>query len=131
MFGSSRNNYNGNPNLKAIGVNVQYTIEQIQELKRCKSDPLYFIENYCKVVSLDNGLVAFNTYDYQKKFISTIHENRFTIGMMPRQMGKCFCLNTKVRIRNKKNPDEIIELPVGAFYEWQKFKKYIEEVYSL
>lgn len=33
--------------------------------------------------------------------------------------GKCFCINTKVRLRNKKT-GEIIETTVGEFYESQK-----------
>jgi ABC-type cobalamin/Fe3+-siderophores transport system ATPase subunit len=33
--------------------------------------------------------------------------------------GKCFCINTKIRLRNKKT-GEIIETTVGEFYEAQE-----------
>jgi hypothetical protein len=33
--------------------------------------------------------------------------------------GKCFCINTKVTLRNKKT-GEIIETTIGEFYEIQK-----------
>jgi len=33
--------------------------------------------------------------------------------------GKCFCINTKIRLRNKKT-GEIIETTIGEFYEIQK-----------
>jgi len=33
--------------------------------------------------------------------------------------GKCFCINTKIRLRNKKT-GEIIDTTVGEFYEAQE-----------
>lgn len=33
--------------------------------------------------------------------------------------GKCFCINTKIILRNKKT-GEIIETTIGEFYEIQK-----------
>ena len=80
--------YLGNSNLKAAGVNVNFSPEQIEEYVKCSQDPLYFIKNYVKIVSLDKGLVPFEPYDYQQEMIRTIHENRFVIGKLPRQTGK-------------------------------------------
>ena len=37
--------YLGNANIKAAGVESEYTKEQIQEYAKCVSDPMYFIEN--------------------------------------------------------------------------------------
>ena len=72
--------YNGNPNLKAAGVQYQYSLNDVKEFVKCSKDPLYFINNYVKVVSLDRGLVPFKTYPYQDRVIMSIHNNRFTIG---------------------------------------------------
>ena len=80
--------YLGNSNLKAAGVNVNFSPEQIEEYVKCSQDPLYCIKNYVKIVSLDKGLVPFEPYDYQENMIRTIHENRFVIGKLPRQTGK-------------------------------------------
>ena len=80
--------YLGNPNLKKINTKVEYTKDQILEYQKCASDPLYFMENYVKIVSLDHGLVPFKMYDFQKKIVQTIHDNRFTICKLPRQSGK-------------------------------------------
>jgi len=83
------NSYNGNRNLKQIGYEIQYTVEQVKELLACKDDPVYFIRNYCKIVSLDSEmLIPFDLYDYQVNFLNNIHENRRIISMQPRQMGK-------------------------------------------
>lgn len=83
-----KNRYNGNTNLKQVGYVIPFTKEQIQELIRCKNDPIYFIQKYVKIVSLDFGLVDFNLYDYQKNFINILENNRKIISMQPRQMGK-------------------------------------------
>jgi hypothetical protein len=83
------NSYNGNRNLKQIGYEIQYTAEQVKELLACKDDPVYFIRNYCKIVSLDSEmLIPFDLYDYQVNFLNNIHDNRRIISMQPRQMGK-------------------------------------------
>jgi len=80
--------YLGNPNLKKVNVSVEFTQEQIIEFEKCSKDPLYFIQNYVKIVSLDEGLVPFKMYDFQKEMIGTMHNNRFTICKLPRQSGK-------------------------------------------
>ena len=80
--------YLGNPNLKKANVAQEWTKEELQEYQRCMDDPQYFIESYIKIVSLDEGLVPFKLYDFQKEMIGTFHNNRFTICKLPRQSGK-------------------------------------------
>ena len=80
--------YLGNPNLKKANVPVQFTMEQVQELLKCKGDPIYFARNYIKIVSLDHGVIPFKMYDFQEDLVQSFHENRFTICKMPRQTGK-------------------------------------------
>jgi len=81
-------NYLGNANLKAINVQIQYTKDQIDEYLKCAADPIYFIETYCKIVTLDHGLQPFNLYECQKNKVKVIHENRKVILMEGRQQGK-------------------------------------------
>ena len=85
---NNKSGYLGNPNLKAVGVNIDFTEEQIKEYVKCANDPVYFIKKYIKVVSLDEGLVPFNLYDYQKDIVDKVHNNRFIIAKLPRQSGK-------------------------------------------
>jgi len=80
--------YLGNPNLKKVNTPVEFTKDQIVEYQKCQADPIYFMENYVRIVSLDEGLVPFNMYPFQKKIVQTIHDNRFTICKLPRQSGK-------------------------------------------
>jgi hypothetical protein len=80
--------YNGNSRLKQLGFQLDYTPEQISEIIRCQSDAIYFIETYCKIVSLDHGLVPFKLYECQKRKVRTILDNRKVILMEGRQQGK-------------------------------------------
>jgi len=81
-------NYLGNPNLKATDVQINWTKEQLEEYAKCARDPIYFIQKYVKIVSLDKGLVPFELYDFQEEMVRTIHTNRFVIAKLPRQSGK-------------------------------------------
>lgn len=74
--------------LKDRGVMYPYTEEQKAELKKCKYDIFYFLENYAHIISLDDGIIKFQPYQYQKNMIKVMDENRFSIFMLPRQMGK-------------------------------------------
>ena len=80
--------YLGNPNLKRANITQEWTKEEIEEYAKCMKDPQYFIEYYIKIVSLDEGLIPFKLYDFQKEMIGTFHNNRFTICKLPRQSGK-------------------------------------------
>ena len=82
------NHYLGNPLLKKANVQVEWTKDQILEYQKCMQDPLHFCKNYIKIVSLDEGLVPFDVYNFQKEMLGTIHNNRFTICKLPRQSGK-------------------------------------------
>ena len=85
---SQVDHYLGNPLLKKSNVPVEWTKDQILEYQKCMKDPLYFIENYIRIVSLDEGLVPFKMFPFQKEMVGTVHNNRFTICKMPRQSGK-------------------------------------------
>ena len=80
--------YLGNPNLKKANVTQEWTKEEIKEYAQFMKDPQYFIENYVRIVSIDEGLVPFKMYDFQKEMVGTFHNNRFTICKLPRQSGK-------------------------------------------
>ena len=80
--------YLGNPNLKKANVQQEWTKEQLLEYSRCMEDPLYFIQTYVQIVSLDEGLIPFKMYPFQKEMVGTFHKNRFTICKLPRQSGK-------------------------------------------
>ena len=80
--------YLGNPNLKKVNTPQEFSKKQILEYQKCSNDPIYFMETYIRIVSLDDGLVPFKMYEFQRHIVRTIHDNRFTICKLPRQSGK-------------------------------------------
>jgi hypothetical protein len=80
--------YMGQPKLRAAGAEVELTAREMAETIKCMKDPVYFLENYCKIVHVDHGIIPFKPYDYQKKIFKTAIENRYTIVKLPRQSGK-------------------------------------------
>jgi hypothetical protein len=84
---TTKTNYRDNPRLKRAGVVSQFTQEQLNEYRKCARDPVYF-SKYITIISLDDGIVPFNMYDFQKDMINTFNDNRFVIVKCPRQVGK-------------------------------------------
>jgi len=80
--------YLGNPNVKRDGVLQVWSPKLLKEYKKCMQNPVYFAENYVKVISLDDGLVSFNLYPYQKEMFGHFNDNRFSIILACRQSGK-------------------------------------------
>lgn len=84
---TTKESYRDNPHLKRVGINVQWTKENIEEYKKCRDDYIYF-SKYVTIISLDRGIIPFEMYDFQKDMIRTFDENRFVIVKCPRQVGK-------------------------------------------
>ena len=80
--------YLGNPNLKKANVPTNFSPKQVKEFIKCSQDPVHFIRNYIKIVSLDKGLVPFDLYNFQEEMVQKFHDDRFNIAKLPRQSGK-------------------------------------------
>lgn len=122
-----KDTYLGNTLVKRGQVKHDLTIAQIQEITKCAMDPIYFIETYCRIVSIDDGIVPFRLFDYQKEMIDMYMNNRFCLTLTARQMGKCLRLNTPVTIRNKKTGKIYDNMHIIQFYEWQRFRQWSEQ----
>ena len=71
---STTEQYLGNPNLKKANVATNFTPEEVQEYIKCSEDPVYFIQTYIKIVSLDKGLIPFDMYDFQVDMTRKFHD---------------------------------------------------------
>ena len=80
--------YQGNPNLPRTDYKHNFTQYEFDEFIKCSIDPIYFAKNYMKIVNVDKGLMPFEMWDFQEKMIRNFHENRFSINLCPRQVGK-------------------------------------------
>ena len=80
--------YLGNVNVKRDGVIQEWDQHLVKEYARCMNNPAYFARKYCKIISLDQGLVPFELYPYQEKMFEVFNEHRFNIVLACRQSGK-------------------------------------------
>lgn len=106
--------YNGNPNLPKGNSKYQITPYMLEEMRKCIDDPIYFAETYFKIVHVDDGLIPFKLYEYQKEAIKLASENRKFVMNASRQCGKCVSMNTIVKLRNRKS-GEVMEITIGDF----------------
>jgi len=80
--------YKGNILLKKTNQNIEWTEDLVQEYVKCQQDPIYFTENYMKIISINEGLTSFHMYEYQKDMVKSFKDNRYTIVTTARQAGK-------------------------------------------
>lgn len=83
-----RDTYNGNILIRKAYSKSDLSMTHLLEVAKCEADPIYFIENYCRIVSLDDGIIPFKLFDYQKEMINMYVNQRFCLTLTARQMGK-------------------------------------------
>ena len=127
--------YLGNPNLKRANVQQEWTKERVEEFSLCMKDPIYFIKKWIKIVSLDEGLIPFDLYNFQKEMVDTFHNNRFTICKLPRQSGKSTTIiayllhyiifNNSVNVAILANKAATARDLLGILYFWMSLHMFL------
>lgn len=74
--------------IKRANAESEYTPELIQELVKCRKDPVYFIKNYVWLQHPTRGRILFKLYDYQEELVKMCHAEKRVIALISRQMGK-------------------------------------------
>ena len=59
-----------------------YTDNQIAEIVKSATDPIYFIREYMWIQHPTRGRVKFELFDYQVDLIHCYHTNRYSINML-------------------------------------------------
>ena len=80
--------YLGNPLVKRDGVEQTFSQDELSEYIKCMNDPAYFARKYIKIINLDEGLVPFDLYPYQGDMFNHFNNNRFSIVLACRQIGR-------------------------------------------
>lgn len=113
--------FNNLEGVRRRGIKFAMTPEEIEEYIKCKLSVYYFAEHYCKI-KLDDGTVGQMTLrDYQKDIIRLYTENRYSILMASRQVGKCLIFNTLLNIKDENS--YVFTMSLGRLY-YNNLKKY-------
>jgi hypothetical protein len=73
---------------------MPYTLEEVLELEQAAdpdTGPMYFLEHFFYIQHPIRGRLLFQPFDYQIELVANYHNNRFSINMLGRQMGKTTC----------------------------------------
>lgn len=68
-----------------MGLSISPTMKQI--IARCRKDPTFFIENFCKVRHPTAGVIPFKLFKYQQKSLDIFKKKRYSIYRKVRQCG--------------------------------------------
>lgn len=80
--------YRGSKHVPVAGAQYEFTADMIEELRKCKSDIVYFAENFFYIVNIDEGKQKIKLYDAQKTMLLNMVNNRFSVNLASRQSGK-------------------------------------------
>ena len=103
--------------IKRPGVDINYAEDQLFEVDRCSSDPIYCMEKYFRIQHATRGEIPFKMYAFQKEMIRGYLEHRWNIVLTSRQVGKtvtaaCYLLwyamfreDSNILITSRRNQD--------------------------
>lgn len=80
--------FKGDSSLSYRQPKLPVTEKHIVEIRKCINSPIYFIETYTKIRSLDKGFITPKLRPYQIRILNSLVENRFVLVMAGRQSGK-------------------------------------------
>ena len=80
---------NYNP-IKKPGTITPCSRKMLLEIARCQIDPIYFFNNFAYIQS-EGGKMLFTAYPYQEEMVDSFQNNKNTVLLTARQMGKTQC----------------------------------------
>jgi hypothetical protein len=80
--------YLGNTSLPTENAEFEWTPKMVNDLKKSRRNILHFAENFFYIVNLDRGRDKISLYNYQKRILRALRDNRFNIVLSSRQSGK-------------------------------------------
>jgi hypothetical protein len=95
----------------------RFGLNQIEELRRVMSDPIYFCKKYVKIQHPTKGRVPFELYPYQEDMINTFFKYRYSIALTARQMGKTTCAAGFLLWKAMFEPDTTILIAANKYVQ--------------
>lgn len=133
--------------IKKAGTLTTFTPWMAKELKKCSSDPIYFIETYCRIVHPTKGEVPFILYDYQKVMIEMYERKDMRktmdgeenpsygkpgncVSLVSRQMGKTEVACAYMLWNAMFRPNQNILVAANKFDQAKEIIKRMKQVYA-
>src|SRR5210317_366704 len=119
---------------KKAHIKEKFTEDQIQDLIEC-SDPkegfLSFAKKFFFIQHPVRGKCVFEPFGYQTKLLSSYHDFRFNINMLPRQSGKTTCASIYLAWYAMFNPDQTVLIAAHKYTGAQEIMQRIRYVYEM
>ena len=111
-----------------------YTETQVDDLVKCmepENGYMYFSRNFAYIQHPVKGKLLFEPFEYQLGLMSSYHNYRFNINMMPRQTGKTTCAAIYLAWYAMFNPDQTILIAAHKYTGAQEIMQRIRYVYEM
>lgn len=112
----------------------KFTEQQVQDLLAC-ADPttgyLHFAKNFFYIQHAVKGKLLFSPFKYQENLLSSYHNHRFNINMLPRQSGKTTCASAYLLWYAMFHPDQTILVAAHKYTGAQEIMQRIRYGYEL
>jgi len=131
MLEDSNMPFNGILNLRDQNESVKVEKWQLQELKKCAKDPLYFLKNYVYINTRDKGMQKFDMYDFQEELIDKFNTYRFNIVKFPRQCGKSTTTRGFILWYAMFNPDKVVAILANKLNLAQEQLQQLRDSYAM
>jgi hypothetical protein len=119
--------------IKKANKQETFTEQQIQELASCM-DPDTGYEFFCRhffyIQHPVKGKLLFDPFDYQVRLLSSYHNHRFNVNMLPRQTGKTTCAAGYLLWYAMFNPDQTILVAAHKYTGAQEIMQRIRYAYE-
>ena len=116
--------------LRAKGVNFQYTSGELLEMARVSEDILHFGEVHCKVRTDDGDrfMGKGGLRKYQIKALLQLKKYQFNVWLASRQIGKCVSYDSEVELYDRAK-DSMIRMPIfEAHYRYKRRMRRMDSV---
>ena len=112
----------------------KFSEAQVSELLAC-ADPengyTYFTEHFFYIQHPMKGKLLLAPFEYQKRLLHAYHNHRFTVNMLPRQMGKTTTAAAYLLWYAMFHPDQTILIAAHKYTGSQEIMQRIRYAYEL
>ena len=121
--------FKGINNLRDHNESVSVEPWQLEELRKCAKDPMYFIENYVYINTKDHGMQLFKMWDFQRDYLKKLVEYRFNIAKWARQIGKSCTTISYLLWYSVFNKDKVVVILANKLSLAQEQLHHFREAY--